>query len=190
MQEMEVRSLEEDVATHHSILSRKVPWTEEPGRRWSTQSQRVRLNLSDWAAAAAAASLSDGDNHLQWQTAPPPTCNSLLSVALSLSLPFYYSISLLLCFLLCYSLSLLSAFILGLMVSPIKCSSALSLAKKKKKSLLTTLLPHQFLNFSDKPEISSIAFKRATTEVLHQYHDIITIICCLNLNPEITGKKI
>ena len=136
MQEMEVRSLEEDVATHHSILSRKVPWTEEPGRRWSTQSQRVRLNLSDWAAAAAAASLSDGDNHLQWQTAPPPTCNSLLSVALSLSLPFYYSISLLLCFLLCYSLSLLSAFILGLMVSPIKCSSALSLAKKKKKKFV------------------------------------------------------
>ena len=41
------------------------------------------------------------------------------------------------------------------------------------------------------PEISSIAFKIATTEVLHQHHDIVAnIICCLHLNPEITERKI
>ena len=26
------RSLEEEMATHSSILARKIPWTEEPGR--------------------------------------------------------------------------------------------------------------------------------------------------------------
>ena len=39
-QEMWVRSLgqedplEEGMATHSSILARKIPWTEEPGRLW------------------------------------------------------------------------------------------------------------------------------------------------------------
>ena len=47
MQEMWVRSLgqedslEEDVATHSSILAWRIPWTEEPGRLQSTGSQRV-----------------------------------------------------------------------------------------------------------------------------------------------------
>jgi len=37
MQEMQVRSLgggdplEKEIATHFSILARKIPWTEEPG---------------------------------------------------------------------------------------------------------------------------------------------------------------
>ena len=54
---------------------------------------------------------------------------------------------------------------------------------------MTSPWPHQFLYVSDMPEISSIAFKIATTEVLHQYHDTVAnIICCLNLNPEITKK--
>ena len=47
MQEMWVQSLgqedplEEEMATHSSILSWKIPWTEEPGRLQSKQSQRA-----------------------------------------------------------------------------------------------------------------------------------------------------
>ena len=33
--------LEEEMATHSSILARKVPWTEKPGGLQSTGSQRV-----------------------------------------------------------------------------------------------------------------------------------------------------
>ena len=47
MQQMQVRSLcqedslEEETATHTSILAWKIPWTEEPGRLQSKGSQRV-----------------------------------------------------------------------------------------------------------------------------------------------------
>ena len=47
MQETQVRSLggedplEKEMATHSSILSWKIPWTEEPGRLQSMGSQRV-----------------------------------------------------------------------------------------------------------------------------------------------------
>ena len=34
--------LEEDIATHSSILVWRIPWTEEPGRVQFTRSQRVR----------------------------------------------------------------------------------------------------------------------------------------------------
>ena len=34
--------LEEDMATHSSILAWRIPWTEEPGRLQSIGSQRVR----------------------------------------------------------------------------------------------------------------------------------------------------
>ena len=40
------RSLGEGVATHTSILAWRIPWTEEPGRLQSMESQRVR---HDWA---------------------------------------------------------------------------------------------------------------------------------------------
>ena len=33
--------LEEEMATHSSVLARKIPWTEEPCRLQSTGSQRV-----------------------------------------------------------------------------------------------------------------------------------------------------
>ena len=45
---MQVRSLgqedllEEDMATHSSILAWRIPWTEEPGRLQSVLSERVR----------------------------------------------------------------------------------------------------------------------------------------------------
>ena len=48
MQEMEVRylgredPLEKEMATHSSILARKIPWMEEFGRLQSMGSQRVR----------------------------------------------------------------------------------------------------------------------------------------------------
>ena len=52
MQETRVRSLgwedplEEEMATHSSILAWKIPWTEEPGRLQSTGSQRVGHDLA------------------------------------------------------------------------------------------------------------------------------------------------
>jgi len=48
MQEAWVQSLgwedplEEDMATHSSILAGKIPWTEKPGRLWRMGLQRVR----------------------------------------------------------------------------------------------------------------------------------------------------
>ena len=50
MQEMRVRSLgqedslEEEMATHSSILAWEIPWTEDPGGLWSTGLQRVGKN--------------------------------------------------------------------------------------------------------------------------------------------------
>ena len=38
--------LEEEMATHSSILDWEIPWTEEPGRLQSMGSQRVRHNLA------------------------------------------------------------------------------------------------------------------------------------------------
>ena len=38
--------LEEEMATHCSMLAWKIPWTEEPGRLQSMRSQRIR---HDWA---------------------------------------------------------------------------------------------------------------------------------------------
>ena len=48
MQETQVRSLgwedplEKGMATHSSILAWTIPWTEDPGRLQSMESQRVR----------------------------------------------------------------------------------------------------------------------------------------------------
>ena len=38
--------LEKEMPAHSSILAWKIPWTEEPGRLWSTGWQRVRHNNS------------------------------------------------------------------------------------------------------------------------------------------------
>ena len=40
------KSLEEEMATHSSILAWEIPWTEEPGGLQSVGLQRVRR---DWA---------------------------------------------------------------------------------------------------------------------------------------------
>ena len=37
-------TLEEEMATHSSILTWKIPWTEDPKGLQSTGSQRIRLN--------------------------------------------------------------------------------------------------------------------------------------------------
>ena len=42
-------SLEEDVATHSSIVAWRIPWTEETARLQSTGSYRVGYNRSDLA---------------------------------------------------------------------------------------------------------------------------------------------
>ena len=50
MQETQVQSLgwedalEKEMATHSSILARRIPWTEDPGELWSMGSQRVGHN--------------------------------------------------------------------------------------------------------------------------------------------------
>ena len=36
--------LEEDMAAHSSVLAWRIPWTEEPGRLQSIESQRVGHN--------------------------------------------------------------------------------------------------------------------------------------------------
>ena len=41
--------LEEEMATHSSILAWNSPWTEDPGGLQSMESQRVRHDWSDWA---------------------------------------------------------------------------------------------------------------------------------------------
>ena len=41
--------LEENVATHSSILAWRIPWTEEPGQLQSVGSQRVGHNRSNLA---------------------------------------------------------------------------------------------------------------------------------------------
>ena len=41
----EGRSLEKEMATHSSILAWRIPWTEEPGRLQSMESQRVGHEL-------------------------------------------------------------------------------------------------------------------------------------------------
>ena len=38
--------LEEELATHSSILAWRIPWTEEPGGLPSIRSQRVRHDLA------------------------------------------------------------------------------------------------------------------------------------------------
>ena len=43
------RSLEQNMATHSSVLAWRIPWTEEPGRLQSMGSHRVRNNWSDLA---------------------------------------------------------------------------------------------------------------------------------------------
>ena len=51
MQETQVQSLggedplEEEMATHSSVLAWEIPWAEGPGRLQSIGSQRVRHNL-------------------------------------------------------------------------------------------------------------------------------------------------
>ena len=44
-------ALEKEMATHSRILAWRIPWTEKPGRLWSTGSQRVEHNWSGLALA-------------------------------------------------------------------------------------------------------------------------------------------
>ena len=53
MQEMQVQSLgqkdplEEEMATHSSVLAWGIPWTEEPGGLWSVGLQKSKTWLSN-----------------------------------------------------------------------------------------------------------------------------------------------
>ena len=52
MQEMQVQSLgwedplEEEIATHPTILIWGIPWSEDPGRLQSMDHKRIRYNLA------------------------------------------------------------------------------------------------------------------------------------------------
>ena len=62
--EMRVRSLgqkdplEEGMATHSSILTWKIPWTEEPGGLWSIGSTKSQRWLSGWTTKTGLVSNS------------------------------------------------------------------------------------------------------------------------------------
>ena len=53
MKEMQVLSLgqedplEKELVTHSSILAWEMPWTEKPGRLWSTESQKSWTQFSN-----------------------------------------------------------------------------------------------------------------------------------------------
>ena len=49
--------LEEEMATHSSILAWRIPWTEKPGRLQSTGSQKSWIQPSDWACTHAQTQL-------------------------------------------------------------------------------------------------------------------------------------
>ena len=51
-------SLEEEMATHFSVLAWKIPWTEEPGGLQSMGSQRVGHNLSTKAPSPGASQVA------------------------------------------------------------------------------------------------------------------------------------
>ena len=50
--------------THSSVLAWRIPWTEEPGGLRSVGSHRVGHDLSDLAAAAAAAEISSRQSNI------------------------------------------------------------------------------------------------------------------------------
>ena len=42
--------LEEEIATHSSIIAWRIPWIEEPDRRQSVESQRVKHNVATFTS--------------------------------------------------------------------------------------------------------------------------------------------
>ena len=76
MQEMWVQSLgqedalEEERATHSSILAWRTPWTEGPGGLQSTGSQRVR-HVTDRAHTRHKQQTLGRDEHLSYFRPPP-----------------------------------------------------------------------------------------------------------------------
>ena len=55
VQSLGQEDLEKEMATHSSILAWKIPWTEEPARLQSMESQRVGLN---WGTSLSLLSLA------------------------------------------------------------------------------------------------------------------------------------
>ena len=51
-------SLEKELATHSSILSWRISWTEEPERPWFMGSQRIGHDWSDWARTQSCLTLT------------------------------------------------------------------------------------------------------------------------------------
>ena len=78
------RSLKNEMATHSSILARKIPWMEKPGRLQSMGPQRVRCNwmtslslfISPWLASFKPSS----PHHPERRTMAQPCLNTSLSL--------------------------------------------------------------------------------------------------------------
>ena len=76
--------LEAEMATHSSILTWRIPWTEEPGGLQSVESQRIQLqrhNWSDLACMHTRKSIADEQQHKLFQFFPSLIfCMSLLAI--------------------------------------------------------------------------------------------------------------
>ena len=75
--------LEEEMATHSSILAWRIPWTEEPGRLESIELQRVG---QDWSDLACMHDLVSRMTHIPLM----PSVNSICHLP-SLLLPTYHT---------------------------------------------------------------------------------------------------
>ena len=84
--------LEEGMATHSSIHTWRIPWTEEPGMPQSTGLQRVRHN---WNHLAHTRSLfpSDLSEPLAVKEEPIPSCWTIIATQQALFSPLTYNIS-------------------------------------------------------------------------------------------------
>ena len=71
--------LEKEMATHSSILARRFPWTEEPGRLQSMRMRRVRHDLvtkQHLQIRSHAKSLGLGLQYINFEEGHNYTCNS------------------------------------------------------------------------------------------------------------------
>ena len=55
------------MTTHSSILARRIPRTEGPGRLWPTGWQRVRHDCSDLAHTTQGRTVSTGSPEYSWE---------------------------------------------------------------------------------------------------------------------------
>ena len=55
--------LEQEMATHFSVLAWEIPWTEEPGGLQSMGSQKSQTRLSNWACSMPTLHIKHSAGH-------------------------------------------------------------------------------------------------------------------------------